>query len=239
MPACDLTFFPTGELITSDEIINVVKTGLSFGINKIRLTGGEPLVRGDILEIVNGISQTEGVEDLAMTTNGVLLEKYANSLKMAGLKRINVSLDTLNEKHYRQITRGGDLNKVLKGIEAARSAGLDPVKINTVRFPDTKIHEIDQIKKYCSDNNLEIRFIRQMNLRTGEFSQVDGGYGGNCSICNRLRLMANGMIKPCLFGDLQYNIRELGIVKALEMATENKPICGKSNNATHFYNVGG
>ncbi len=239
MPNCVNDFYKPSELLTIEEIVEVVKAGISFGINKIRLTGGEPLVRKDIVQIVQNIAVIDGIKDIAMTTNGIFLGEYAEKLKKAGLHRVNISLDTTHPDKYHKITKWGNINKVYQGIHAAKKAGIMPVKINAVKFPHTTEEEVLALKKFCYENDLSLRFIRQMDLVSGEFSEVEGGQGGICKICNRLRLTANGMIKPCLFGNSEFSIREMGVVKAFEKATENKPECGKSNLINHFYNIGG
>jgi cyclic pyranopterin phosphate synthase len=127
---------------------------------------------------------------------------------------------------------------VLEGIEAAHQAGLEPIKINCVLLgqPDD---ESRKLKQFCESRGLDLRFIHQMNLKTGEFSIVEGSEGGNCVKCNRLRLLANGDIKPCLFSDLTYNIRKLGHQEALNLTIGNKPRNGTYNQSGEFYNIGG
>jgi len=122
------------DMLTFEEITESVRVAVGMGIDKIRITGGEPLVRKDIVNLVAMISAVEGAKDLTMTTNGIFLEEFARPLKEAGLQRINISLDTMDADRYRKITRGGDLNRVLNGIKAAKEAGLTPVKINCVVF---------------------------------------------------------------------------------------------------------
>ncbi|HFB61706.1 MAG TPA: radical SAM protein, partial [Bacteroidetes bacterium] len=132
MPASGIKLIPHDEIISFEEIREIVRQGVRDGISKVRLTGGEPLVRKGIVELVHMIASIPGVKDLAMTTNGILLEQFARPLAEAGLTRVNISLDTLSEKRYAEITRGGDIHKVFRGIEAARAAGLSPIKINCV-----------------------------------------------------------------------------------------------------------
>ncbi|NJK97964.1 MAG: radical SAM protein [Bacteroidales bacterium] len=180
-----------------------------------------------------------GIKDLAMTTNGILLDKMAQPLKDAGLKRVNISLDTIDPVKYSTITRGGDIQAVFRGIEAARVAGLSPVKINCVLFSGSDRTDADRVKEFCRSQGLEIRFIRQMNLITGEFSVVEGGEGGNCRQCNRIRLTANGMVKPCLFDEQEFPVRELGARQAILNAIAHKPLKGCTNRQGSFYNIGG
>ncbi len=240
MPETGVELVDKRDILSLEEIVEVVRTGASkFGIRKIRFTGGEPLVRKGIVELVEQVSSLEGIEETAMTTNGILLADYATALKKAGLKRVNISLDTLSPVKFRAITRGGDVEKVKEGIKAARSAGLTPVKINVVKTEYTDPEELDALREYCRSNDLEIRYIRQMNLETGSFSKIEGGNSGNCALCNRLRLMSNGNIKPCLFGNQGFSIRELGIEKAFQLALDHKPLKGEAGVTHKFYNIGG
>jgi cyclic pyranopterin phosphate synthase len=227
------------EILSYEEITSVVKTLVSFGINKIRLTGGEPLVRKGIENLIGMISALPGICEVTLTTNGVLLNDLAPSLAINGLSRVNISLDTINPERYRQITRGGDISHVIRGIDAALKAGIEPVKINCVINPGTNERELNDLQEFCRERNLELQYIRQMDLASGKFWSVEGGNGGNCRICNRVRLTANGNFIPCLFSEQEFNIRELGIVRAFQEAVESKPIRGKVNTKNKFYNIGG
>ncbi len=239
MPEDGIRLLNHEDILTFEEIIEVVRVCISKGINKIRITGGEPLVRKDIVKLVRMIASVSGITDLSMTTNGVLLEQYAKPLADAGLNRINVSLDTVDPVKFMEITRTKGLDKILKGIEAAKKAALHPIKINCVLLKKRNHHIAEQVKEYALKNGFQIRFIHQMDLRTGEFSVIEGGDGGNCSACNRIRLTANGLIKPCLFSDLGYDIRKLGIEKAIDLAIGNKPESGTYNESQRFYEIGG
>lgn len=238
MPEDGISLLDHSDILSFDEIVDFTRMAIANGITKVRLTGGEPLVRKNIVELVSMLAAIDGLEDLSMTTNGILLSAYAVDLKKAGLNRINISLDTVNPEQYCQITRNGELAKVLEGIDAACEAGLEPIKINCVLLgqPDG---ESRKLKQFCESRGLSLRFIHQMNLKTGEFSKVEGGEGGNCAKCNRVRLQANGDIKPCLFSDLAYNIRKLGHQEALNLTIGNKPRNGTYNQSGEFYNIGG
>ncbi len=238
MPEEGIRLLDHADILSFEEITEFTRMAVGNGITKVRLTGGEPLVRKNIVELVAMLAAIDGLEDLSMTTNGILLSEHAVDLKKAGLNRINISLDTVNPDKFCQITRNGELTKVLEGIEAARNAGLEPIKINCVLLgePDD---DSRKLKQFCEDHGLSLRFIHQMNLKTGEFSTVEGGEGGNCSKCNRVRLLANGDIKPCLFSDLAYNIRKLGHQEALNLTIGNKPRSGTYNQSGEFYNIGG
>ena len=239
MPEDGIDLIAHEEVLSFEQITEFVKEAIASGITKIRLTGGEPLVRKGIVELVYQIANIPGVEDLAMTTNGILLEKYAKDLAKAGLMRVNISLDTMNPKKYKQITRLGNIKDVFKGIDAAIEAGLDPVKINCVRMPDTDLDDLEDLRNYCKSKNLDLRFIRQMDLATGEFSIVEGGQGGNCLQCNRIRLTANGKVKPCLFNQNEYDLKALGAKKAIEKSVNRKPEAGSRNKKGSFYGIGG
>jgi len=239
MPVEGIKLHSHHEILSFDEIVEVVKVAVSLGVDKVRLTGGEPLVRKGITELVRMIADIEGIDDLGMTTNAILLDKFAMDLKEAGLHRVNISLDTVDPLKYKELTRLGNIEKVYDGIDAAREAGLNPIKINCVVKHSSDEPDALAVKSFAEENGLEVRFIHEMDLDTGQYSVVEGGEGGNCSICNRLRLTANGLIKPCLFDAVGYNIRKLGAKRAIEEALENKPACGTRNLKEEFYNIGG
>jgi cyclic pyranopterin phosphate synthase len=185
------------------------------------------------------LASISGISDLGMTTNGTLLRRYAKDLAAAGLDRVNISLDSLDAGNFQYITRVGKLESVLDGIRAAKEAGLNPVKINCV-VKDGKLNkDALTVKAFGKENGLQVRFIKEMDLEAGMFSVVKGGDGGKCHICNRLRLTSNGLLKPCLFSEIGYNIRTYGYEEALTLAVGNKPRKGSLNNANNFYNIGG
>jgi GTP 3',8-cyclase len=239
MPGEGIRLLDHKDILSYEEIVEVVKEGVQLGITKVRITGGEPLVRKGIVQLVGMISDIEEINDLGLTTNGMLLGPYASSLAKAGLHRVNISLDTIDPGKFRQITRGGDITFVLRGIEAAVKEGLSPVKINCVVKNSSSEQDASEVKKFCDANDLEVRFIHQMDLGSGCFTLVEGGKGGDCLNCNRLRLTANGFLKPCLFDDLGFSTRELGIRKAFEKAIHFKPEKGSHNLLNKFHNIGG
>ncbi len=239
MPEQGVELINHKEILTFEEIVEIVRTGVEMGIDKVRLTGGEPLVRRGIVSLVRMLSEINGIKDLAMTTNGVFLDKYAESLAKAGLHRVNISLDTLDPEKFRQITRVGNVQDVIRGIEAAKTAGLIPVKINCVIKKSPQEEDALQVANYCKENDLQVRYIKEMDLEDGIFSKVIGGEGGHCAVCNRLRLTANGKIKPCLFDDLEFDVRELGIKEAYLKAVGQKPRSGTENKINKFSNIGG
>jgi cyclic pyranopterin phosphate synthase len=239
MPEKGIALMNHADILSFEEIIEVVDAAIELGVDKIRITGGEPLVRKGIVNLVKMIASKPQIVDLGMTTNGQLLGQFAQALKEAGLHRLNVSLDTLNTEKYAQITRGGIIDKVLQGIEASVKAGFSPVKINCVITKSPTEPDAREVADYGKKHGLQVRYIRQMDLEKGEFYIVDGGSGGDCSTCNRLRLTANGMIKPCLFNDMEYSVRDYGAKEALKLALGNKPSCGTINRHGEFYNIGG
>ena len=197
------------------------------------------MIKRDIISLVLMIAKIKGVEDLSMTTNGVYLEKYALPLKEAGLHRLNVSLDSIDREEYKKITRSDTLCEVMHGLQKAKSAGFRKIKLNCVVFSkEDDEKRVSEIKQYAEENGFEARFIRKMDISKGEFWQVEGGDGGNCIACNRLRLSSDGKIYPCLFSDIFYSVKEHGIQKAIELAVRNKPESGLSaNNKFNF--IGG
>jgi len=239
MPEEGVTPVPHENVMSYEEIAQVVRVAVTMGIDKVRLTGGEPLVRKGIVTLVSMLARITGIRDLAMTTNGALLETYAKPLAEAGLHRVNISLDALDPDRYRQITRGGDLGRVLAGIEAARSAGLTPIKLNCVVNESSREPDAQAVARFARANDLQVRFIRRMNIAAGQFWPIEGGTGGNCRLCNRLRLSSEGVIRPCLFSDLGFSVRELGPGEAIRQAVRAKPQSGKISITNTFYNVGG
>lgn len=226
------------DLLSFEEIAEVTQEAVRMGVTKVRLTGGEPLVRRGIITLVEMLAQIAGIQDFAMTTNGILLEKYAKDLAKAGLHRINVSLDTMNPDRYAEITRGGDLRAVITGLVHARAAGLTPIKLNCVIQDTPDEPEAREVLAFGRSQGYEVRFIKRMNLEEGDFSIVIGGSGGDCAHCNRLRLTSNGLVRPCLFNDLGFPVRELGAKEAIRQAVASKPECGAKSHDM-FHTIGG
>ncbi|MDA8227797.1 MAG: GTP 3',8-cyclase MoaA [Desulfitobacterium hafniense] len=151
-------------------IVRAVLGAAKSGIRKVRLTGGEPLIRKDIVELVREIAEIPGIADLSLTTNGSMLAELAMPLAMAGLKRVNISLDSLDCKNYNYITRGGELQNTLDGIDAAVACGLTPVKINMVVMKGINDHEVANFARLTMDRNLHVRFIEYMPMMNQEKS---------------------------------------------------------------------
>lgn len=152
------------DMLSLEEIVKIVKAGAELGIDKVRITGGEPLVRKGIVEFIRQIAEIEGIKDIAMTTNGLLLSKYAKDLKAAGLNRVNISIDSLKPQRYKEITRGGDLAKVLDGIQEAIKLGLTPVKLNIVAIGGCNDDEIGDFIQLTKNDPIDVRFIELMPI---------------------------------------------------------------------------
>lgn len=167
MPESGINSKSHEDILRFEEIVKIVKASEKLGINKIRYTGGEPLVMKDIDKLIYETSKLPGINDIAITTNGILLSEMAEDLKKAGLKRVNISLDTLNEDKFKKITRIGDLNKVLDSIDKCLSIGLAPVKINTVLMRNVNDVEFDDFLNLIRELPLEIRFIELMPIGEG------------------------------------------------------------------------
>lgn len=261
-----------------DDIVEVVEAAASLGITKFRITGGEPLVRPGIVDLCARIHDVKGVKEVTMTTNGTRLKEMAKDLKAAGINRVNISLDTLDEKKFRQITRGGDINRVLEGMDAAFAAGMDPIKLNTVLiggFNDDEIFKLAELTRSCP---LDVRFIELMPIgdvhqfpeqayipcsvvlekvpelvrindkaessvtrlyklnngrgRVGLISPLSCDF---CGSCNRLRLTADGCLKPCLHSFEEIHIKGLHgseLQWALKLAIAHKPKAHAALSAT-------
>lgn len=158
----DQTFRPNADLMQDDEILLLTRLFASLGFDKIRLTGGEPTVRAHVVDIVRGIASTPGIGNVSMTTNGLLLSRLARPLAEAGLKRVNISLDTLNPDKFKRLTRWGKVEDVWKGIEAAEAAGLTPIKINAVVVSGYNESDVVDLARLTLDHPWQIRFIEMM-----------------------------------------------------------------------------
>ena len=245
------------DILRYEEIETIVQAAAELGVSKIRLTGGEPLVRLGLVDLVSMLARISGIDDLAMTTNGILLSRYAADLARAGLQRINVSLDTLRPARFKRVTRCGRLADVLGGMKAARAAGLEPIKVNTVVIRGMNDDEVVDMARKTMEAEWNVRFIEVMPLGNGvmadggwrervvtaheirrriesvlgelEPAKMDVGNGPAryyrlpgaegtlgfitpvsehfCYQCNRLRLTADGQLRPCLLSDQEIDLR--------------------------------
>lgn len=160
----DMTFLPRNEVLTLEECARLVKVFVSLGVSKVRITGGEPLVRKNALWLFEEIGKLPGLRELVTTTNGSQLEHQAQALKKAGVRRVNISLDSLNAERFRKITRVGDLDKVLRGISAAKQAGFDNIKLNTVLMRGINDDETLALVDFAIAQHIDISFIEEMPL---------------------------------------------------------------------------
>lgn len=168
MPTEGIKPLSHSDILSYDEIVRIVRIAAPIGIRKVRITGGEPLARKGVAHLITSLKKIKGIENLSLTTNGVLLESLAIELKEAGLDRVNVSIDSLDPERYREITRGGSLDVVLKGIEKAESAGLKPVKINMVPIRGFNDDEIGDFARLTLSNSYQVRFIEFMPIGARE-----------------------------------------------------------------------
>ncbi|MDO9493410.1 GTP 3',8-cyclase MoaA [Acetobacterium sp.] len=202
MPEEGVEKHPHQKNLSFEEILDLIKAGVSLGVNKIRLTGGEPLVRHGIVDLVRRIGEIPGIDDLTMTTNGILLPKYAKDLKAAGLNRVNISLDTFDPVKFHEITRWGHLEDVLAGIAAAEAVGMHPIKINTVLIKGFNDNEIETFVNYTREEDVDIRFIELMPL--GESSGfAENKYLSNDEVLKRMPALMP-LLEPDKTGPAEY-----------------------------------
>jgi cyclic pyranopterin phosphate synthase len=162
MPGDGIRLAGKDELLTYEEILKIVRILGELGIRKLRLTGGEPLLRDDILELISGLAKIKDIENISITTNGILLEKYLEQLYRSGIESVNISLDSLDRGNYREITRGGDIRRVISAINKAVDIGLKRVKVNVVISNALKTEDIERFIKWTMEKPLDIRFIEMM-----------------------------------------------------------------------------
>ena len=255
------------EMLTQEEMITAVRAAAALGIRKLRITGGEPLVKANIVELCGQAAAVEGIEEVCLTTNGTLLPELAAPLREAGVSRLNISLDTLDEEKFRYITRTGRLSDAVSGIKAALSCGFDKIKINSVLIGGFNDDEIPALADLTRHYPIDVRFIELMPMYdSGDFGPEafipytvvtdripelvpipgDGGVAklyrlpdakGSvglispvsahfCTECNRIRITADGKIKPCLHSSDEISIKGLdydGMLETLRSAILSKP----------------
>ncbi|MDQ8735730.1 GTP 3',8-cyclase MoaA [Paenibacillus sp. LHD-38] len=283
MPEEGMDFTESENLMSYDQIVEVVEAGAALGITKLRITGGEPLIRPGLDGLISRLSAIDGIQDIALTTNGIFLAKQAEALKAAGLNRVNISLDTLDSSRFRFIARRGELKRVMEGIEAAAAVGFDPIKLNCVLLKEVNEDEIADFLKLAYDQPMHVRFIEYMPIghadenwkkhylpltRVLEVAEREGyeisrrtnvhgngpsddwqmkGARGSfglihpisdhfCSNCNRLRLTADGSIKPCLYWVDELNVKDAFghpeemqrlLLRAMDIKPENHEMAAK------------
>lgn len=182
----DMTFLPRHEVLSLEECARLVRVFVALGVSKVRITGGEPLVRKNALWLFQEIGQLTGLKELVMTTNGSQLEQYAQALRDAGVKRINISLDSLNAERFRKITRVGELDKVLRGIAAAKAVGFDNIKLNTVLMRGTNDDEALPLLNFAIEQDIDISYIEEMPLGAVDHTR-DSTYISNAATLKSLQ----------------------------------------------------
>ena len=243
MPPGGVELKSHGDILSYEEIAEIVGAAVRLGIGKVRLTGGEPLVRKGLSGLVRILKEIDGLEEISMTTNGILLTpEAAAELKKAGLDRLNISLDTLDPARYREITRGGDVADVLSGISAARAAGFEGTKVNMVVSLPGSSEDMDLMRSFCAREELVLQTINRFSLskRTGDTEPLhDIDRPLPCEKCNRLRLTADGYLKPCLFSDVEVKVDFEDIEGSIRKAVEAKPVEGTSCSDRSMRQIGG
>ncbi|MBT3012962.1 MAG: GTP 3',8-cyclase MoaA [Candidatus Thiodiazotropha sp. (ex Lucina aurantia)] len=170
----DMEFVPRSQLLTLEELFRVGKSFVEMGVRKIRITGGEPLTRRGVMQLFESLGELDGLDDLTLTTNGTLLHRYAKTLQRAGVTRVNISLDSLQEARFRKITRIGDIRRTLTGIDAALEAGFQRVKINSVILKNRNHDEIPALVAFAEKRGMDISFIEEMPLgETGDHDRAE------------------------------------------------------------------
>ena len=173
----EMTFMPRAQILTLEEIYQVAKAFVELGVTKLRVTGGEPLIRRNILELMNKLGNLQGLDELVMTTNGSHLDKMAQDLKKADVKRLNISLDTLNPERFKRLTRTGDLQQVLRGVAAAKAQGFERIKLNAVILKNRNHDEVVDLVRYAVEHGFDISFIEEMPLgQVSDHSRAEAYY---------------------------------------------------------------
>jgi len=175
-----MTFLPRAHLLTLEELAMIGRAFVELGVRKIRLTGGEPLIRKNVLWLFQELGQLSGLEELVLTTNGSQLERLAPALKAAGVRRINISLDSLDPERFRRITRVGDLDKVMRGIGTTRAVGFERIKLNAVILKNRNHDEVVDLARFALENNMDISYIEEMPLGViGDHDRAEAYYSSD------------------------------------------------------------
>jgi len=229
------------DILSYEQIEAVAREAVRLGVTKVRLTGGEPLLRREIGSLVGRLSDISGLRELCMTTNGTYLAGMAAELKKKGLNRVNISVDSLDPEKYHQITRGGDLKQTLEGIDAAIAAELTPVKINMVISANTIEREVDKMQEFCEKKGTRLQKILQFSLydRQASSTLFHAERPPECLNCNRLRLTSDGFFKPCLFSEDEIQVDFDDIHGSILRAVAAKPESGSSCRSRSMCQIGG
>lgn len=242
MPLSGITLKRSEEILSYEEIIQIAAQAARMGIKKIRLTGGEPLLRRNIGFLIQSLKELAGIHEVCLTTNGVLLDKLAAEIKRTGLDRINISLDTLDAGRYQRITRIGDIRDVHRGIAAASACGFENTKINMVLLPGINDDETERMKDFCRERGLGLQRINHYSLRrrwSPRQPRVASERPPPCRRCNRIRLTADGKLKPCLFSNEEFAVDFADIAASIRGVVARKPLTGTSCSVRQNWQIGG
>jgi cyclic pyranopterin phosphate synthase len=242
MPPGGIALKPHSAILRYEQIAEIVSVGATLGISKVKLTGGEPLVKKNIERLVEMLAAIPGIYDMGMTTNGSLLsDEKARSLKSAGLMRVNISLDTLDPAKFSELTRGGAIVDVLRGIDAAGKAGLLPLKINMIVFASTTREEIERMETFCRERAMRLQTIAHFTLddRNGPGAAFSTHRPPHCHECNRLRLTADGHLLSCLFSETEIKVDLKDVRNSIMTAVRKKPERGLSCGHRAMSQIGG
>ncbi len=241
MPAEGIVLKDRSNILSYEQIGRISREAVKIGLNKIRLTGGEPLIRKNIEHLIHDLKSLEGLHELTLTTNGILLPVLAGRLKDAGLDRVNISLDTLDPGKYSRLTRGGDIRAVFRGIEEVQRVGFRGTKLNMVLIPGFNTGEVEKMKAFCRKSGLILQRIHQyaLNDRQSGMHHSEAERPLPCEMCNRIRLTADGKLKPCLFSNMEIPLEFEDIAGSLKKAVLYKPPKGTACTVRGNWEIGG
>ncbi len=238
MPEEGVPWIPHQRVVSFEAIRDTVAAAVGLGFDKFRLTGGEPLVRKGLPELVSMLRAVPGVGTLAMTTNGTLLAPVAAELKERGLDSVNVSLDTLDAERYAALTRGGRLADALAGIDAAVAAGL-AVKLNVVVMEEDGERELERIRRYARDKGVAVQTIARYSLSEAKRDDHGQDRPPPCAKCDRIRLLADGTLRPCLRSSEGVALERVEPARSLVRCVRMKPALGPTCDDLEVGQIGG
>jgi GTP 3',8-cyclase len=238
MPEAGIDLLPRSEILSYEQITEIARVAVRMGIRKIRLTGGEPLVRKGVPELVRALRPIRGLGIIGMTTNGTMLAPLAAELATAGLDSVNISLDTLDPARYRFITRGGEIERALEGIRAAISARM-AVKLNMVVSEEITKEEISALRDFAFSLGISVQTISRYSLQDKKKDGYVTDRPPSCSGCNRIRLLPNGVVRSCLHSDIDFKIDFNDIERSIAAAILAKPMRGLVSSTVSVGQIGG
>lgn len=238
MPEEGIHLLSHDDILSFEKIDAIARAAVRLGIRKIRLTGGEPLARKGVVELVRMLGAVPDLETLAMTTNGTLLAPLAQSLAEAGLDSVNISLDTLDSGRYRAITRRGNIDDAFDGMRAALLAGL-VVKLNMVVLEDTTDAEIAAMRDFATSSGVALQTISRYSLQEEKRDGDGCDRPPPCACCNRMRLLANGVLRSCLHSDIDHKVDFDDIEGSIKAAILAKPEHGVVSSTLSVGQIGG